>query len=155
MHKLNAKHEKCWDKRNYFRSWPMAGEPMKKCSNLSKQLNYHNVVWMQKINLNCTHLFNPFCKWSWMLEPKKDYCKKIHNFSLLTTHWPVSMMNSNLNISVIIWTVGTCSASCIKWIFRTTAMPILENLSRVRSVHCTSRVNTFKLPLCFAWHYRE
>lgn len=52
--------------------------------------------------------------------------------------------------SVIIGGVRSSCASRVKGIFRSTTMPVLNNFSRVGSVHGAPSVHTLKLPLCFS-----
>jgi len=52
--------------------------------------------------------------------------------------------------SIIIRGMRRRCATRIKWIFRPTAMPILKNFARVRSIHCAPFIHTLKLSLSFS-----
>ena len=74
-------------------------------------------------------------------------CSQIRNNQEYSTHTLVEVSST----SVIIGGMRTSSTSWIKGIFRPTAMPILRNLARIRSIHSASSIYALKLPLCFPW----
>lgn len=78
--------------------------------------------------------------------------KRILNRKKWTTDSWMMMIDDELasTISVIIWGVRRSGATGIKWIFRSTTMPILKNFARVRSVHGAPFIHTFKLSLSFS-----
>jgi hypothetical protein len=65
------------------------------------------------------------------------------------------MNKINHGASFIVWTVRGSSTARIKWIFRPTAMPILEHFAWIWSIHGPASVNTFEFSLCFTWHGRK
>lgn len=59
---------------------------------------------------------------------------------------------AQIYISVIIgWMRRSCTAR-VKWIFRSTTMPVLKHFTGFRCIHGASTINTLKFSLGFAWY---